>query len=117
MRLLVDEDTQAKTLVRLLREAGHDVLTAEGAGLNSLADAEVLARAVAEGRILLTCNCADFLTLAATLAGHAGVLGIYQGSDPSRGMTYTEIVRAVGHVEQAGLALRGTFQALNAWLW
>lgn len=56
LRLLVDEDSQARTLVRLLVEAGHDVLTAEVAGLNSLDDAEVLARAIHEQRTLLTRN-------------------------------------------------------------
>jgi predicted nuclease of predicted toxin-antitoxin system len=116
VHLLVDEDSQAKTLVRLLREAGHDVLTAEAAGLNTLADPEVLGRAAAERRVLLTRNCADFLALNATIE-HAGILAIYQDAAPEKNMSYTEIVQSIGNLEAARLPLDGEFIVLNAWRW
>jgi len=50
LRLLVDEDSQAHTLVRMLVEAGHDVLTAADAGLNAHSDADVLDEDLVPGR-------------------------------------------------------------------
>ena len=116
MRLLVDEDSQARTLVRLLVTAGHDVLTAAEAGLNSLTDAEVLARAVAEGWVLLTRNGADFLAMHRQGGAHRGILAVYQDADPARDMTYDDIVRAIGNVERSA-AQDGAFVILNAWKW
>lgn len=40
LRLLLDEDTQAKYLINLLRVAGHDVFTVQEANVTSRADAE-----------------------------------------------------------------------------
>jgi predicted nuclease of predicted toxin-antitoxin system len=117
LRLLVDEDSQARTLVRMWVAAGHDVLTADAAGLRSLADEEVLGRAVEEGRVLLTRNCGDFVRLSAATPSHFGILGVYQDADPSKDMSWNAIVRAVGNVEAAGVPLRGEFVALNAWHW
>ena len=117
MRLLIDEDSQAKTLVRLLVDTGHDVLTAEAAGLNSLADREVLTRAISEGRVLLTRNCGDFLALHAKLLDHAGILAVYQDADLSKNMSYSEIVRAISNVESSRMPLDHQFIVLNAWRW
>lgn len=117
MRLLVDEDTQAKTLVRLLVEAGHDVLTVEAVGMNGQPDALVLERAAREARTLLTRNCGDFLALHAANPAHAGVLAVYQDGDPTRCMSYREIVSAIANVENSGVDPSGEFIALNAWRW
>lgn len=117
MRLLVDEDSAAKTLVRLLHDAGHDVLTADEAGLTSMADAEVLSRAVDDGRVLLTRNCGDFLALSTRVHGHPGILAVYQDADCSRDMGYADIVRAIGNLERAGVSLDEAFIVLNAWRW
>lgn len=117
MRLLVDEDTQARTLVRLLHEVGHDVLTAEAAALSSLDDREVLARAISEHRALLTRNCGDFLQLHGELPEHSGILAVYQDADPLKSMTYAEIVRAIGNVASSGAMVEGELIVLNAWRW
>ena len=117
MRLLVDEDTQAKTLVRLLSQDGHDVLTAKDAGLNSMSDAEVMTVAINENRVLLTKNCADFLLLNTEIRRHSGILAIYQGADPSKNMRYAHIAKAIHNVEQSGVSLDGQLLALNAWNW
>lgn len=117
MRLLVDEDSQARTLVRLLVEAGHDVLTAEAAGLNSLEDAEVLARAIHERRALLTRNCSDFSELHRGHREHAGILAIYQDADTAKNMSYVEIVRSIGNLQESGVKVDGELIALNAWHW
>lgn len=117
MRLLVDEDSQARTLLRLLDAAAHDVLTADAAGLNAMADAEVLARATRDGRVLLTRNCGDFRSLHEETDGHPGILAVFQDADLSKNMSYSEIVRAIGNVESSGMELGGQFVVLNAWRW
>ena len=42
MKLLLDEDSQAKIVIRLLREAGHDVRTVSEAGLEQAEDGVVV---------------------------------------------------------------------------
>ena len=115
MRLLVDEDAQARALLRLLRESGHDVATVAELGLNGVPDDTVLARASADDRVLLTRNCGDFLALHQSSAGHRGILAVYQDDDPSKDMSYDEIAGAVGRVEASSLLTDGQFLALNAW--
>jgi predicted nuclease of predicted toxin-antitoxin system len=117
LRLLVDEDTQAKTLVRLLRDAGHDVVTVEMSGLTSVADSGVLSYAIRESRVLLTRNCGDFLALSRVVGSHAGILAIYQDADPSKNMSYTDIVRAIRNLEESEVLIEGEFVVLNAWRW
>ena len=57
LRLLIDEDSQAKHLVNLLQNAGHDVITVNLAGLMSKPDSVVLDYARQEDRVLI--NNAD----------------------------------------------------------
>ena len=115
LRLLVDEDSQARLLVAALRAAGHDVRTAAEAGLNSLNDAEVLRRARAEKRALLTHNCDDFRALHEAEPDHPGILAVYQHRDPARNMSYAAIVRALRNIEASGWNVTGQFMILNAW--
>nr|WP_319421436.1 DUF5615 family PIN-like protein [Pleurocapsa sp. FMAR1] len=63
LRLLIDEDSQAKPLVSLLRKVGHDVETANEAGLSGKEDFLVLNYARIGNRVLLTQNCDDFEAL------------------------------------------------------
>jgi predicted nuclease of predicted toxin-antitoxin system len=60
LRLLVDEDTQARRLISMLREAGHEVVTVPEAGLGAESDDRVLEYARQERRIVLTRNCGEF---------------------------------------------------------
>jgi len=53
LKFLTDQDVYVVT-VRFLRELGHDVLTAAEAGLSRSDDSALLARAVQEGRIMVT---------------------------------------------------------------
>jgi predicted nuclease of predicted toxin-antitoxin system len=52
MRFLANENI-APTVIRKLRESGHDILSAKES-MRGCGDADVLARAVAEGRVLVT---------------------------------------------------------------
>ncbi len=115
MRLLLDEDSQGKLLVRLLREAGHDVETVCEAGLEARRDADVLAYARQQDRVLLTRNVRDFLVLHEANAEHPGILAEYQDKDPAKNMAASDIVRAIGNLEQSGWILADQFVAVNAW--
>ena len=115
LRLLLDEDTQAKRLILLLREAGHNVQTVGEAGLTDQSDSAVLAHARREGRLVLTRNCVDFQALHRTGPAHPGILGIFQYNNPERDMSYTDIVQAIANLENSGWTFAGEFVVLNQW--
>ncbi|MCX8089890.1 MAG: DUF5615 family PIN-like protein [Verrucomicrobiae bacterium] len=58
MRFLLDQDVYAVT-ARHLERLGHDVQTAGSLGLSGATDAALLAKAKAQGRVLVTRGC-DF---------------------------------------------------------
>ena len=116
MRLLADEDSQSRILIRLLREAGHDVLTVNEAGLHTHGDQEVFARAQSEQRVLLTRNGKDFEALHEADQTHPGILVEYQDRDPAKNLKVADTVRAIGNLEASGWDLTGQFIALNAWI-
>jgi predicted nuclease of predicted toxin-antitoxin system len=60
--LLADENVDAR-VVDALRERGHDIVSVRERQLHGITDAEVLAMATAEGRVVLT-HDSDFGTLA-----------------------------------------------------
>src|SRR5437764_13010121 len=83
LRLLIDADTQDRILVRLLRNAGHDVLTASEAGLRIATDLAIFETARSESRMMLTRNIEHFQALHEAQPDHPGILGIYE-SDTRR---------------------------------
>lgn len=115
LKLLVDEDSQAKALVSLLKAAGHDVKTVAEVGAMAHSDAAVLALARKEKRALLTRNAADFRELHNSAPDHYGILVVCQSSDLSKNMTYADIVKAISNVESSKLDMAGQFVVLNAW--
>jgi predicted nuclease of predicted toxin-antitoxin system len=115
LRLLIDEDTQSAFLVRLLREAGHDVLTVNEAGLAGKIDAIVLDRAREENRILLTQNCNDFRDLHNLDPDHPGILAVYNSDDPAKNMSYKAIIKAIANLKTAAFPLCCQFIPLNQW--
>ena len=80
--LYLDEDVQASALIEALRARGLDVLTTSEAGRSNSTDEEQLAFATLGGRVLISCNIADFARLhyATIEAGreHAGIILIRQ---------------------------------------
>jgi predicted nuclease of predicted toxin-antitoxin system len=73
MKFLADECVYRIT-VQMLRAYGHDVLTVQEAGFAGKSDDEVLAHAVAEGRILLTNDMHFSNTLLFPTERHLGVV-------------------------------------------
>jgi hypothetical protein len=119
LRLLLDEDSQAKLLISQLWAVGHDVLTVTEAGLEARSDAEVLAYAASVQRVVLTRNCDDYYALHSAGQTHTGILSVYLNRDPRKDLSYADIVRAIANLEthavQSGWELAGQFVALNAW--
>jgi hypothetical protein len=70
-------------LVDALRGLGHDVLTAheDGRANQKVTDADVLARAVELGRVLLTNNRHDFHKLHRADPNHAGIVTFTDDTD------------------------------------
>lgn len=76
MAALYADENVPRAVVRALRGVGHDVLTAveDGRANQGIPDPEVLDRATALGRAVLTNNRWDFHGLHDADAGHAGIV-------------------------------------------
>ena len=81
-KLYADEDF-SYPVVEELRRLGHDVLTMQEAGLGGkgVADADVLAYAVAAGRPLITFNRRDFIRLHRAGPVHTGIVACTRDAD------------------------------------
>jgi hypothetical protein len=117
LRLLLDEDSQARRLVELLRARGHGVLTAGESNQAGAPDSAILNMAADTGRVLLTRNCADYLALHEQGAAHGGIMCVYQDSNPPKAMRYKDIACALMNLERSKVPVDGVFLALNAWLY
>ncbi|NET10693.1 MAG: hypothetical protein F6K16_39585 [Symploca sp. SIO2B6] len=115
LNLLLDEDSQAKYLVKLLQASSHNVLTVHEAGISGQPDPDVLDFAKQNQRILLTRNCDDFLILHEVSPDHWGILAIYHDADVSKNMSYQDIVRAIANLEAAEFDFTHQFVVLNQW--
>jgi predicted nuclease of predicted toxin-antitoxin system len=115
MKILVDEDSQARRLLEILRRDGHDVICIAELDKNGSLDPEVFQWAQSLERVLLTHNIMDFHILAATDPGHHGVIAVYRDSDPRKNMDYQEISRALLKLESSGVPMSGQFHVLNHW--
>jgi predicted nuclease of predicted toxin-antitoxin system len=115
LRLLLDEDSQAKYLVNLLKSAGYDVLTGNEANMTKRPDRFVLNYAIVEQRVLLTRNCADFLELHQLNPVHPGILAVYQDAETKKNMSYQLIIQAIGNIKAAEFSLENQFVILNQW--
>lgn len=115
LRLLLDEDSQAKYLVNLLQVAGHDVVTVNATGLVNRPDSDVLDYARQDNRVLLTRNCNDFQELHQTNPEHFGILAVYQDFNSSKNMSYQAIVKAIANLEAADYPIKNQFVIVNQW--
>lgn len=115
INLLIDEDSLAKYLVNLLRQAGHNVITVQEVGLMGKPDSLVLEYARKNQRVLLTRNCDDFHNLHQDNPEHSGILAIYQSADFSKNMSYATIVQAIANLETSHYDLTNQFIILNQW--
>src|SRR5688500_5756446 len=113
MRLYIDEDSVETVLLKLLRQAGHDVTTAFDARLAGESDAVQFTRAIRENRVLITHNHDDFEELHVLVVEssglHPGVLVIRKDNDPSRDMSSRGIANAIGKLVASGAPVENQF--------
>jgi predicted nuclease of predicted toxin-antitoxin system len=92
LKLLIDEDSQAKKLVKLLLRNGHDVITVNEANLSGQPDEIVFNYAQEQKRLLLTRNYDDFLAIHKANPDHSGIIVIYESDNLLKDMTFKTIV-------------------------
>lgn len=113
MKLLVDEDTQSKRLLRQLEQAGHDVQSVNSLGQNGMTDDEVFALAQQHQRVILTHNCGDFQQICQREKTHCGVVGIFR--ERVNKFADAAIIAALQKLEDAIPDIADQFQVLNQW--
>lgn len=119
LKIYLDDCAFSYRLRQLLIEAGHQVQVPADVNppLTGFDDVVHFAHIQATEQTILTFNPADFQQLHHTDANHAGILAVYQDNDPSRDMSYRDIVRAIANLESIGVPLAGEFWILNAYQW
>lgn len=117
LRILVDECIQANLLVEQLKTEGHIVLTATDAGLQGCTDKKVLEHAISNDLLVLTINCADFVSEAGRKTNYPGLLLVYQNNDTAKNMSYEQIVRAIRNLEASGVQLENSCHVLNRYIY
>jgi predicted nuclease of predicted toxin-antitoxin system len=120
VRLLLDEDCGSRHLLKALRSVGHDAsrvvdIPALGSGTSDLAIYEF---GVADDRVLMTKNAADFLAISGLpgAAGHAGILAIYYNDDGTS-LPIETVVRAVSNIESLYKDCDGLLLSVNDHVW
>lgn len=115
MKILVDEDSQARAQLNLLRADGHDVVAIGELQKNGIPDPAVFDLAQSLERILLTHNAEDFLMLHGERPGHRGIIAVYRDADPRKNMNHAQIAAAIRKLETVGTTIAGDFHVLNHW--
>jgi predicted nuclease of predicted toxin-antitoxin system len=123
MKLYLDDDSAQHLLIRLLQNAGHDVIAPADVGMAGRKDPAHFTFAIRDGRVLLTHNYDDFelLHVLVLAAGghHPGILVVRKDNDPKRDMRPHDIVRAIrnllAYLLANGLSIADGFHILNHW--
>jgi len=102
---LFDQD-MPDDLGHVLRQLGHTVVMLREVLPTTTPDSEVLAYAVAQGMILITCNRDDFVALAQSQAHH-GIIVVFRRN--SRTAERVALVRLLQNAGEQGLAKNITF--------
>ena len=119
MRLYLDDDSIFPILVRLLRQAGHDVLLPADLGTTGAADPVHFRHAIRAQRVLLSHNYQDFeflhdLVLEAK-GHHPGLFIVRQDNDPHRDLKPPHVVRAIRNLTAAAVPIADEYIILNHW--
>jgi hypothetical protein len=118
MRLYLDDDCASLHLLRVLRQARHDVEAPRDAQLVGKPDVVHLTYCINVQRVLISRNHGDFELLhnLVTAAGgnHPGVLAIREDNS-RRDMSPSQVVAAIGKLMAAGETISSQFILLNHW--
>ena len=115
MRILVDEDSQARSQLNILRGDGHDVVAIGELEKNGTPDEEVFDLAQSLERVLLTHNTEDFHKVHRERPGHRGLMAVYREADPRKNMNHAQIAAAIRRLDTSGVTIAGEFHVLNHW--
>jgi predicted nuclease of predicted toxin-antitoxin system len=120
MRLLLDEDSGARSLQAALRTAGHDVLRVVDVPElgNGTTDSAVFNYAVLEKRCLVTKNGADFAELANAPDApvHPGIVVIHYNQN-GMSLEIASVVLAVANIASTYRDCSGLFLSANQHVW
>lgn len=111
----MDEDSQARAQLDVLRGDGHDVVAIGELDKNGTPDPEVFDLAQSLVRVLLTHNVEDFYDLHRERPDHRGIMAIYRDGDPRKNMNHAQIASAIRRLETSGVTIAGDFHVLNHW--
>ena len=81
----MDEDSQARSQLNILRGDGHDVVAVGELEKNGTPDPEIFELAQLLERVLLTHNAEDFHELHRERPEHRGIMAVFRESDPQTG--------------------------------
>lgn len=119
MRLYLDDDSADPHLVRLLRNAGHEVRVPADVNMSGQSDSVHLTHAIRDNWICLTRNFDDFEDLHNLVlesgGHHPGIVIVRQDNDPTRDLTLKGIVRALRRLEDSRVPLPDCCYVLNHW--
>lgn len=115
LRLLLDECVESKSLIRRLRESGHDVVTASSVGLKGRPDPEIAEWAAGEGRAVLTQNGEHFRALVNLLQPRLTCLGMRRGATPREHLSDSDVLTCLRNLEQLQIDCQGVFIELHEW--
>lgn len=116
IRLYFDEDAMTDSVVQALLARNIDVLTAEAAGMRRRLDAEHLAYAAAQGRVLYSFNTGDYQALHTTYLtqgmSHSGII-LARQQRYSVGEQMRRLLRLIHTVSAE--EMRDRIEFLSAW--
>ena len=119
MKLYLDDDSVDAALVRVLRQAGHDVQLPIDVGKSGEDDAIHLAHAIEQDRVMLSHNHRDFKNLHDLLVigkgHHPGILLVRKDNNPKRDLDEHGVVRAINKLLTSSLPIADSLHILNQW--
>jgi predicted nuclease of predicted toxin-antitoxin system len=113
LRLLLDENSESKSLIGLLRQSGHDVVGVRELGYKSETDLNILDLAILENRVLYTRDRGYYLW-ALERHEHPGIIVEHKLSSGKRNMSYQEILDALEQLQRVVSDIRNMVLTINS---
>lgn len=119
LSIYLDDCAFSYRLREMLIEAGHKVQIPADVDppLTGAKDHMHFEYARTNHQVLLTYNPEDFRELHRQTPNHSGIFGVYQDNDPTRDMTYSDVVRAINNLLEIQPDLNNGFWTLNHYQW
>ncbi len=103
LRFLIDENLSPRLAEHLRGVHGYDAVHVNEIGLSGASDSDVLIRAVAEDRVIMTADGNDFRRLGRRMPSHPGLAVLRHAAGRQRQIAVgTRLVLAIDAAGQAG---------------